>query len=253
MNWFWPLAASFAASTAALLGSVLILILGERAERAAVWLLSFAIGTLLASATLGLLPEALEHAPAQRVMPLFLAGIVAFILIERALRWRHPHEPHPEDPHHHPVIEGATATMILWGDALHNFVDGLVLGVSFAVDTGVGFAAALAIFAHEVPQEIGDFAVLIGAGMPRRRALLLNYLSAAAVVPGTALSFGWSSGSQELIAWLLPLAAGGFIYIALTDLVPSIHHRRGVAAAVIQSVLVLAGVGVIWTVSRLAH
>lgn len=252
MNWLWPLAASIAASTAALLGSILILILGERAERAAVWLLPFAIGTLLASATLGLLPEALEHAPVARVMPLFLVGIVAFIVIERALRWRHPHEPHPEKPDH-PVIEGATATMILWGDALHNFVDGLVLGVSFAVDTSVGVAAALAIFAHEVPQEIGDFAILIGAGMPKRRALLLNYLSSAAVIPGTLLAFIWSSGSQALIAWLLPLAAGGFIYIALTDLVPSIHHRRGMAAGWIQSGLMVAGVAVIWAVSVLAH
>jgi zinc and cadmium transporter len=252
VNWIWPLAAGLAASTAALLGSAAILMLGERAEKASAWLLSFAIGTLLGASTLGLLPEALHHAPVERVMPLFLAGMVTFILIERVLRWRHPHQAHPGQPHH-PAVERATAAMLLWGDAVHNFVDGLVLGVSFSVNIEVGVAASIAIFAHEVPQEIGDFAILLGSGMPKKRAFILNYLSALTVLPGAALSFAWSSASHEMIGWLLPLAAGGFVYIALADLVPALHHRRGSGAAVAQVTLVILGVAVIWALSGLRH
>jgi zinc and cadmium transporter len=251
MIWVWPLAAGLAASTAALLGSAAILMLRRRAERAAVWLLSFAIGTLLGAAALGLLPEAIHHSSVEQAMPLFLAGMVIFIVIERALRWRHPHESHPGEPHH-PAVERATAAMLLWGDALHNFVDGLVLGVSFGVGPEVGLAASIAIFAHEVPQEIGDFAILLGSGMSKRRAFVLNYLSAVTVLPGAALSFAWSS-SHEMIGWLLPLAAGGFVYIALADLVPALHHRRGVGAGFVQVGLVVLGVAVIWGLSRLHH
>ena len=252
MNWVWPLVAAFVASSAALLGSAAILMLGERAQRASTWLLSFAIGTLLGAATFGLLPEALNHAPAERVMPLFLAGMVSFILIERVLRWRHPHQTHSGEPDH-PAVERATAAMLLWGDALHNFVDGLVLGVSFGVSIEVGVAAAIAIFAHEVPQEIGDFAILLGTGMPKKRAFFLNYLSAVTVLPAAALSFGWSSLSLEMIGWLLPLAAGGFIYIALADLVPALYHRRGLAVGIAQVALILLGVAVLWRLSGLHH
>lgn len=253
MSWIWPVVAGLAASIAAVLGSAAILALGGRAERASTWLLPFAIGTLLGAATLGLLPEALDHAPVDRAMPLLLAGMVAFILFERALRWRHPHEPHPGEVHRHAHAGRATAVVLLWGDALHNFVDGLVLGVSFGVSTEVGIATSIAVFAHEVPQEIGDFAVLLESGMPRRRAFLLNYLSASAVLPGAALSFAWSSASERMIGWLLPMAAGGFIYIALADLVPTLHHRRGVGTGVAQLALVLAGIGVVWALSGLRH
>lgn len=252
MSWAWPLLAGFVASTASLLGSAAILMLGDRAERASGWLLAFAIGTLLGAAALGLLPEAIHHSSVERAMPLFLSGMLVFIVLERVLRWRHPHHPHPGERHHQEVGR-PTAPMILIGDGVHNFVDGLVLGVSFGVDTQVGLAAAIAIFAHEVPQELADFAVLIGAGMPKRRAFVLNYLSALMVLPGVALSFAWSSGSAVLMSWLLPLAAGGFVYIALADLVPALHHRRGVRTGVAQLALVLLGTAVIWLLSGLRH
>lgn len=251
MSWVWALGAALAVSAATLLGSLLILALSARAERAMVWLLSFAIGTLLAAATLRMLPEALDHAGPDRVMLLFLLGVVGLVVLERTLRWRHPHEPHAG---HHPPIERATVSMLLLGDGLHNFVDGLVLGVAFATDTNMGIATTIAIFAHEVPQEIGDFGILLQAGMPRRRALALNYLSAATVVPGTALAFVWSSaGSGAVIGWLLPLAAGSFVYIALADLVPALHHRRGAGAGLAEVLLVLAGIGAIALVGTLRH
>jgi len=244
VEWIWPLGAGLAASTAALLGSAGILLLRSRAERAAVWLLSFAVGTLLAAATLGLLPEALHHAPVERVMPMFLAGMVGFMLLERALRWRQPHHHHPGETHP-PELERATAAMLLWGDALHNFVDGLVLGISYRVSHEVGIAASVAIFAHEVPQELGDFAILLASGMPKRRAFILNYLSALAVIPGAAMAFAWASASAWMTGWLLPVAAGGFVYIALANLVPALHQRRSAG----QLLLLLLGIAVIRTLS----
>ncbi|WP_224246294.1 ZIP family metal transporter [Hyalangium gracile] len=251
MSWIWPLLAGFLVSSAALVGSSAILLLGQKAEQASTWLLSFAIGTLLGAATLGLLPEALEHAPAERVMPLLLSGMLAFILLERVLRWRHPHEHHAGL--HHPEVEQATATMLLWGDAVHNFIDGLVLGASFSVSPAAGLTASLAVFAHEVPQELSDFAILLRTGMSRRRALLLNYLSALSLIPGVLIAFMGASFWRESIGWLLPLVAGGFIYIALADLVPALHHRRGVRAGILQMLLLLAGILVPWGLGRLPH
>jgi zinc and cadmium transporter len=237
----WPLAAAILVSIAAVIGSTAILLLGPRAERSAVWILSFAIGTLTGSASLHLLPEALHVRPVHDVMLLFLGGIVLFIALERAIRWRHTHV-HGDGDHHH---EEATAEVLLWGDALHNFADGIVLGVTFSASPQLGTVATIAIFAHEVPQEIGDFAVLLGSGMPRRRALALNYLSAAAIVPGAVAAWLWSSAFRDAIGWLLPIAAGGFVYIALADLVPSLHHRRGAWAGVAQLALIILGVAVI--------
>ena len=237
----WPLLASLIVSGAAIVGSTAILLLGKRAERAAVWILSFAIGTLIGGAALHLLPEALRVRPADEVMLLFLGGIVAFIAVERAIRWRHTHT---HDGHHGP--DETPAVVLLWGDALHSFADGIVLGVAFSGSTELGLIAAIAIFAHEVPQEIGDFAVLLGSGMPRRRALLLNYLSAVTVVPGAIAAFLWSSSFRTATGWLLPIAAGGFIYIALADLVPSLHHHRGRWAAVLQLLLIVLGIAVIY-------
>lgn len=252
MTWLWPLLAALVVSSAALVGSCLLLLLRGRARRAAVWLLAYAVGTLLAAAILELVPEAMSYGAVDRAMRLFLAGILGFLLLERLLRWRHLHQAHPTRPHRNGA-EHETVAMILWGDALHNFVDGLVLGVSFVVDAELGLAATLAVFAHEVPQEIGDFAILLGSGMSPRRAVSLNLLSASTVVPGALASFLWSSGVGGAIPWLLPLAAGGFVYIALADLVPTLHRRRGTAAALGQMALVVLGVATVWGIGQFHH
>jgi zinc and cadmium transporter len=238
----WALLASLAASLAAIIGSTSILLLGRHAERAAVWLLAFAVGTLTGASTLHLIPEALERDTPERVMTLFLAGTIAFIVVERLIRWRHTHL-HGDEHHDESRV---TARILLWGDALHNFLDGIVLGVAFSASRELGMIAAIAVFAHEVPQEIGDSAILLSSGMAKRRALLLNYLSAVTVVPGTAIAFLFSSAIEGIAAYLLPVAAGGFLYIALADLVPTLHHHRGRWTAAIQIALILAGAAVIW-------
>lgn len=244
MGWGWPLLAAVTVSGAALLGSGAILLLGARAQKATAWLLSFAIGALLGVATLGLLPEALASQPPERVMSLFLGGIFGFIALERALRWRHLHGEHQHRDAEH-ALARPTAPLLLWGDALHNLVDGLVLGISFQVSPEVGLLSTAAVFAHEVPQELGDFAVLLESGMARGRAFWLNYLSAAAVIPGALVSYAGGSRFTPLIGWLLPVAAGSFVYIALANLVPSLHHRRGRAVGVLQLLLILVGIWVV--------
>lgn len=234
---FWALAAAVVTSLAAFIGSGAILVAGHRAERAAVWMLAFAIGTLGGAAMLHLVPEALEQRGTEEVMLLFLGGIVLFIVMERAVRWRHTHLPEG-----HAGGLAVTAEVLLWGDALHNFIDGIVVGIAFRASPELGWITALAVFAHEVPQEIGDFAVLLGTGMNRGRAILLNYASAAAIIPGAIVASLWSPAVSGSVAWLLPIAAGGFIYIALADLVPTLHHTRGRRAAILQIALIIAGI-----------
>lgn len=251
MSWAWPVLATLLASTGALLGSGLVLLLERAGARIADSLLAFAIGTLLGAAILELLPEALEIAPAGRVLPLFLLGILGFVAFERALRWRHPHSTHGEYGHTH--LHRETASVILWGDAIHNAIDGLVIGTAFASSPEVGIGATLAILAHEIPQEVGDFAILLGAGMGRRRAFALNFL---VQLPPVAVALGaylLGRSVTATIGWLLPVAAGAFVYIALADLVPALHHRRGVAVAVGQLLLIAAGVGAIALVGAIVH
>lgn len=238
------------ASLGTLIGSGVILSFGARADRVAGWLLSYAIGTLLGAALLGLFPEALEHAPPERSLWLLLASILVFLAFERALHWRHPHEGHHRDAH---GVEPATAATILVGDAVHNAIDGLVIGVSFSVNLEVGVTSTLAILAHEIPQEIGDFAVLLQSGMPKMRALVLNYLVALTPVPAAALAYFWSADTGAIKGWLLPIAAGSFLYIALADLVPAVHHRRGRGLAIVQMLLIWCGVATIWTIQRFGH
>jgi zinc and cadmium transporter len=244
----WPVLAAIVASAAALVGAALILALGDRAQRAAVWLLAYAIGTLLGAATLSMMPEALATGESARAMALFLAGMMGFLVLERAIRWRHPHAPHHADAAHD-AVSRPTAVVLLWGDALHNLIDGFVLGASFAVSTEMGIAAALAVFVHEVPQEIGDFAILLSSGMSTRRALALNYLSAITPLPAALVAYQWSSSTPAVVPWLLPIAAGGFIYIALADLVPALHHRRGLLAGLVQVSLIAFGIGTIWAMT----
>lgn len=238
-----PILAALVVSSAAVIGSTALLALGDRAERAAVWILAFAIGTLLGGAALHLLPEALESRSTEQVMLLFIGGMLLFTILERAIRWRHTHRTGEDHLHPHHAV---TAEVLLWGDALHNFIDGIILGVAFTASPALGVVAAIAVFAHEVPQEIGDFAVLLAGGMKRKRALMLNYLSAFTVVPGAALAWYSAASFAPAVGWLLPVAAGGFVYIALADLVPSLHHEKGAWAAIGQITLMVLGVAVIY-------
>ena len=155
-------------------------------------LVSYATGTLLGAAFLGMIPAALDRAPAHTVMPAVLAGMVLFFVLEKLVLWRHSHD-EPDE------MRGSAGPLILFGDSLHNFVDGVVIAVAFMTSVPLGIATAMAVIAHEIPQEVGEFAILLDAGYSRTKALLLNSLSASMTLPGGVLAWFWLAGSRSLM------------------------------------------------------
>lgn len=209
-------------------------------------LVAYATGTLLGAAFLGMIPKGLAHAPALAITSTVLAGIVLFFILEKLVLWRHCHDSGCAAHGH----QGAR--LIVFGDAFHNFVDGVVIAAAFLVSVPVGIATALAVIAHEIPQELGDFAILLSSGMSRGRALALNLLSSLATLPGVVLGWLWLDNMRAAIPYILALSAASFIYIAVADLVPGLHRRTGGKAALMQVGLVLAGIATI-AFFRLGH
>ena len=207
-------------------------------------LLAFAVGTLLGAAFLGLLPEATEGIGPRSAMALALLGVLLFFFLEKTLLWRHCHD--PACPTH-----AAAGYLILVGDGLHNLVDGLVIGAAFVVDLRLGVMTGVAVLAHEVPQEVGDFALLLEAGLSPRRALVYNLLSAATIFPGVVVGNLLAGRVDVAAGAALALAAGGFLYVALADLVPVLHARLDRAAIRHQLLPLLIGVALIWAAGRL--
>ncbi len=220
-------------------GSALVMAFPERMRRRALpWLLSYAAGTLLGAAFLGMIPKALAHAAAFDVSATVLAGIVAFFFLEKLLLWRHCHDDDCE-------VHRDAGPLILIGDAFHNFVDGVVIAAAFLISVPLGIGAALAVVAHEVPQEVGDFAILLDSGYDRRTAFLLNVLSASATLPGALIAYFWLAEAVEAVPYVLAVSAASFIYIAAADLIPLLHRQAAPAAAVRQGALLLAGIATI--------
>ncbi|MEW6120106.1 MAG: ZIP family metal transporter [Pseudomonadota bacterium] len=209
-------------------------------------LVAYATGTLLGAAFLGMIPKGLEQAPAVAISGTVLAGIVLFFLLEKLVLWRHCHDSDCAVHGH----QGAK--LILLGDAFHNFVDGVVIAAAFLVSVPVGIATALAVIAHEIPQELGDFAILLASGMSKTRAFAVNLLSSLSTLPGVVLGWVWLDELRQAIPFILALSAASFIYIAVADLVPGLHQRTGARAAALQVVLILAGIATI-AFFRLAH
>ncbi|HET7199043.1 MAG TPA: ZIP family metal transporter [Burkholderiales bacterium] len=209
-------------------------------------LVSFAIGTLLAAALLEILPHALEAAPRPGLVTgIVLGGILAFFVLEKLLLWRHAHEGHGH-------AEGRVALMVIVGDSFHNLVDGVIIAGAFLADLELGVVTALAIIAHEVPQEVGDFLVLLHSGYSRRRAFAYNLLASGAMLAGGVAAYFALQGVREWIAPLLGVAAASMLYVAIADLIPGLHKRVEPRAAAAQVALILAGVATVWGVGRLA-
>lgn len=212
--------------------------------------LSFAAGTLLTVAFLDLLPEATEayeSAKGAEALPkaslMILVGFLIFFSIEKILLWYHCHEEHC-DVH-------TSTTMVLIGDTFHNFLDGVAIAVSFLVHPSVGVATTVAVFIHEIPQEVADFSVLLSGGMKPRRAILFNILSSFASLAGAVLAYYFSTSVAGALPALLAVTAGGFIYIAAADLIPEIHKERDRAKMVRQFGFFLFGCAVIFLFIRL--
>jgi zinc and cadmium transporter len=210
-------------------------------------LVSFAIGTLLAAALLEILPHALETAQRpELVTATLLGGILAFFILEKLLLWRHAH-----DGHHH--AEGRVALMVIVGDSFHNFVDGVIIAGAFLADLELGVVTALAIIAHEVPQEVGDFLVLLHSGYGKRRAFLYNLVASGAMVVGGVAAYFALQGLREALAPLLGIAAASMLYVAIADLIPGLHKRVEPRAAAAQVLLIVAGIATVWGVGVLAR
>jgi zinc and cadmium transporter len=225
-------------------GAALVLLLPKALLRNAVAsLVSCATGALLGAAFLTILPEALEQAPAGKVMAFVLAGVVLFFVLEKLVLWRHCHDG-TCDRHR------ASGSLIVLGDAIHNFADGVLIAAAFLTSIPLGITTALATLAHEIPQEVGDFAILLDSGASRGRALFLNGLSSLATLAGTGLAYLWLDTARELVPLVLALAAGSFIYVATADLIPGLHRQARLGASFRQVALVLAGT---ITVALLTH
>lgn len=212
-------------------------------------LISFAIGALLGAVFLDILPEAMETGKGATVSGTILAGILLFFTLEKLLLWRHCHHDHCEvhDSHSH----GRSGTMIMVGDTFHNFVDGVIIAAAFLTDTHLGIVTALAIIAHEIPQEVGDFLILLHSGYSKAQALRVNLLSSLAMLAGGVLAYFALQSAQNIVPSLLALSAASMIYVAVADLIPGLHKRAQLSDTVQQVTLIAMGVAVIFLVGVL--
>ncbi len=234
---FIGLSAVFLVSILSLIGVFSLSLSPQLLNRFLPVIVAVAGGALLGNAFLHLIPEAF-HAENEYVGIVVLLGILTFFLLEKALRFHHCHTQHgKETAHIHPV-----GPLVLISDGLHNLIDGIAIGIAFSVSLELGIATTLAIALHELPQEIGDFALLVHAGFSRLRALFLNFCSALFAVIGFLLSFWIGETHEFLVPFLLAFAAGNFIYIALADIVPEITKENGTKSALFQSGGIIVGI-----------
>jgi zinc and cadmium transporter len=244
MVWALSLLSVAAVSLVSLLG-VLTLSLNEaRLRGLAAILVSFAVGALLGDAFIHLIPESLANGDGSlRASLLILGGMLVFFVVEKLLRHWHG----PLHAQHHPgsIARPALAGINIIGDAIHNFIDGVLIAGSYLVSPALGVTTTAAVLLHEIPQELGDFGILIHSGLGVRRAALLNLASASAAVLGTVVALIAGSVMGEAVpAVLVPVTAGGFVYIAAADLIPELQHDRTVRALVVQASLIALGIGV---------
>ncbi len=244
----WIVFSTVAVSLISLIGVFFLGMNGKLLKRITLLLVAFAVGGMMGGALFHMLPEALDESDAISVFTLMLAGFMFFFIIEKFLHWRHCHDEdcevhgvHKKDGEIHPV-----AYLNLIGDAVHNFTDGAVIATSFMVDVQVGIASTIAIALHEIPQEMGDFGILIHSGMDVKRALLYNLLSGLTAVMGAVFTYIFLINIEHLAPLLLPAAAGGFVYIAATDLTPELHKERRVGTSIMQFGAILVGVGLMY-------
>jgi len=236
---FWVILFSFFGSIGAILGAAVILILQERIQQFLVpCLLAYATGTLLAAALLGLIPHAISHLSPRPILSTVLGGILLFFLLEKLVLWRHCHDRECE-------VHGVAGPMLLIGDAFHNATDGMVIAASFLVSIPMGIATAFSVIAHEIAQEVGDFAILLHSGYPKRKALWLNTLSGLSTLLAAILAYYALAVMHVAIPYVMALSAASFLYIALVDLSPELHRKVGFGYSIRQFLLILAGIGTI--------
>ncbi len=229
---------------------------------------SFATGALLSVAFLGLIPPAFDVTPPPQIQFLsgtILAGILIFFVLEKLLIWRHchssaceahnedHHDHHSEHSHHHSHDHKSAGTLIIIGDSIHNFVDGVLIAAAFLTDVELGIVTSLAVAAHEIPQEVGDFAILLQSGYSQSKALLYNIMASFTTVLGGILAYYSLEDLNDSLPYFLALASSSFIYIAVADLIPSLHKKTDLKTSLQQISLILAGVLLISVLHGATH
>lgn len=258
-----PLAATLLAAFAG--GILAVLAAAATLALSRAWvsrLVSFAVGALLGAVFLELLPHALEDGAPEHVMLTVLIGLLAFFLLEKLVLWRHSHghaehdAAADESEHDHAMHGhdgGRSGSMILIGTAVHNFCDGVVIAASFLADMRLGIAATVAIVAHAVPQQVGDFAVLLHSGFARARAFAYNVSAGAATLVGALAGYYALAPMQQILPTVLAIAAASLLYVAVADLIPSLHRRSEPVETAKQMLLIGLGVGIIAVVHVVLH
>lgn len=238
MNLLLLLVTVLVVSSVSLIGIFFITVKKIKLKKILNSLVAFASGTLLGGAFIHLLPEAYESCNCPSVFYFVLVGIITFFTLEKILYWRHCHD-NECDVH-------AFTHMSIIGDSVHNFIDGIILAAAFAVSTPIGLTTALALIFHEIPQEIGDFAVMIHGGYTKKKALLFNFLSGLAALFGAIVGYFLSEQLASIIPYMLAFAAGGFIYIAGSDLIPELHKTKQIKGSIIQLTFISVGMILMW-------
>ncbi len=230
----WILISTFLVSVISLIGIITLAIKEDLLRKIIFCLIGFSAGALIGSAFLHILPEALEKAKSTTVFYYLILGLTLFFLLERYLHWRHCHD---KDCNIH-----AFTYLNLFGEAFHNFIDGIAIAASFVISFKLGIATTLAIILHEIPKELGNFGVLVYGGFSRNKALLYNFISAMAAIIGALFGYFISDFAHGFINFIMPLTAGGFIYIATSDLIPEIHKEKDQRRATLAFISFLFGI-----------
>ncbi len=235
--WSYSLISVLAVSLVSLAGIITLSLSLDRLKKILIFLVSFSAGAMLGDVFFHILPEISQAQGFSGLTPfLFIGGIILFFILEKYIHWTHCHEPLSEKHPHH------LAAMNLLGDGLHNFIDGLMIAASYIISLPLGIATSAAIVLHEIPQEMGDFGVLLHSGFTKSKAIVFNLISAAMAIIGTVVGLLLAERSEAFATAILPVTAAGFIYIATADLIPELHKETKMSKSLIQLISLLLGV-----------
>ncbi len=251
MNTFlYIISASVIESLVALIGILFLFVGYERFKKYLPYLVSFSVGTFLAVVFFELLPEAMEKTNSEITSFYILVGFLFFFLLSRFLRWYHHHE---EDCHKHEEIK-VGGHLVLVGDFIHNFIDGIIIALAFLVNIPVGIATTVAVLSHEFPQEASDFFILLNSGFSKGRALFFNFLVSLSTVVGAILTYFLASKVDKIIGPALGVVAGNFLYIAMADLIPELNHNHSKTTdTILQFIFIVLGVLLIYFITEITR
>jgi len=235
MTLLWIIIATIIDGLAALVGAFTLSLKKDTFNKILMALVAFSAGALIAGAFFHIMPESLEEGvEPMNLFIIVIFGFALFFIFEKFLYWHHCHEGECKV---HPYTY-----LILFGDGIHNFIDGLIIAAAFLVDTGFGIITTFMIISHELPQELGDFAVLVHGGMKVNKALIYNFISQLTAVLGGVIGFFIGTSIEEFVPFILPFAAGGFLYIGASDLIPQLHNEKSVKKSLLSFTLFILGV-----------